>query len=250
MLDSAVNQADMRVVCDSLSTCAVRVTRCTALVPAMFPLLLLLLLAASTSASERQARRLPNEDAWAAGGHVDNHVSPEELARSREEGREEGREAAALADVARSVVARTASTSQVLSLNLTNLLILLVLKALLFGAGIFSFGLLGKHHYGRAATAPDGGVTEAELALALAFLSGEAAPGGGHECLQRAACLAPSTASRYAVAASAALAAVKAFPGVMRYNPHYEEIISGMRTAVEFSKSGGLCAERYKCSDK
>ncbi|XP_046982253.1 uncharacterized protein LOC124551292 [Schistocerca americana] len=225
---------------------AIRVTRRTALVPAMFPLLLLLLLAASTSASERQARRLPNEDAWAAGGHVDNHVSAEEEARPREE----AREAAALADVARSVVARTASTSQVLSLNLTNLLILLVLKALLFGAGIFSFGLLGKHHYGRAATAPDGSVTEAELALALAFLSGEAAPGGGHECLQRAACLAPSTASRYAVAASAALAAVKAFPGVMGYNPHYEEIVSGMRTAVEFSKSGGLCAERYKCSDK
>ncbi|XP_047100124.1 uncharacterized protein LOC124717338 [Schistocerca piceifrons] len=211
----------------------------------MFPLLLLLL-AASTSASERQARRLPNEDAWAAGGHVDNHVSAEEEARPKEE----AREAAALADVARSIVARTASTSQVLSLNLTNLLILLVLKALLFGAGIFSFGLLGKHHYGRAATAPDGGVTEAELALALAFLSGEAAPGGGHECLQRAACLAPSTASRYAVAASAALAAVKAFPGVMGYNPRYEEIVSGMRTAVEFGKSGGLCVERYKCSDK
>ncbi|XP_049795522.1 uncharacterized protein LOC126210351 [Schistocerca nitens] len=223
---------------------AIRVTHRTALVPAMCSLLLLLL-AASTSASERQARRLPNEDAWAAGGHVDNHVSSEE-ARSREE----GREAAALADVARSVVARTASTSQVLSLNLTNLLILLVLKALLFGAGIFSFGLLGKHHYGRAATAPDGGVTEAELALALAFLSGEAAPGGGHECLQRTACLAPSTASRYAVAASAALAAVKSFPGVMGYNPRYEEIVSGMRTAVEFGKSGGLCAERYKCSDK
>ncbi|XP_049841958.1 uncharacterized protein LOC126292163 isoform X2 [Schistocerca gregaria] len=210
---------------------AIRATRRVALLPAMFSLLLLLVVVvASTSASERPARRLPNEDAWAAGGHVDNHVSAEEEARSRQE----GREAAALADVARSVVARTASTSQ----------------ALLFGAGVFSFGLLGKHHYGRAATAPDAGVTEAELALALAFLSGEAAPGGGHACLQRAACLAPTTASRYAVAASAALAAVKAFPGVMGYNPRYEEIVSGMRTAVEFGKSGGLCVERYKCSDK
>merc|ERR1712045_342069 len=37
-------------------------------------------------------------------------------------------------------LARASSTSEVLTLNLTNLLILLVLKALIFGFGLFSVG--------------------------------------------------------------------------------------------------------------
>ena len=40
-------------------------------------------------------------------------------------------------------MARASSTSEVLTLNLTNLLILLVLKALIFGFGLFSFGNTG-----------------------------------------------------------------------------------------------------------
>ena len=40
-------------------------------------------------------------------------------------------------------MARASSTSEVLTLNLTNLLILLVLKALIFGFGLFSFGNAG-----------------------------------------------------------------------------------------------------------
>ena len=41
-------------------------------------------------------------------------------------------------------MARASSTSEVLTLNLTNLLILLVLKALIFGFGLFSVGGAGR----------------------------------------------------------------------------------------------------------
>ena len=42
------------------------------------------------------------------------------------------------------LLARASSTSEVLTLNLTNLLILIVLKALIFGFGLFSFGGTGR----------------------------------------------------------------------------------------------------------
>merc|ERR1711936_1000104 len=49
-------------------------------------------------------------------------------------------------------LARASSTSEVLTLNLTNLLILLVLKALIFGFGLFSVGGTGRSLDGPSAS--------------------------------------------------------------------------------------------------
>merc|ERR1712038_2236505 len=61
-------------------------------------------------------------------------------------------------------LARASSTSEVLTLNLTNLLILLVLKALIFGFGLFSVG-------GTARSADDSpSFSETDLQGGMCFL--------------------------------------------------------------------------------
>jgi hypothetical protein len=94
---------------------------------------------------------------------------------------------------------------------LTNLFILLVLKALLFGAGLFSFGFLkngaGSTGYGRSSheenLIPDSWanpfITESELLLLLTYLMGDA--NSEYNCLERVACEEPKKATEYITAA-------------------------------------------------
>lgn len=96
-----------------------------------------------------------------------------------------------------------------LSLNLTNLLILLVLKAIIFGASSFGFGAYNGPH-GRSM---DGIITdnlskqmqskafvsETELLLMLSYLKADATQKFG--CLHRVACEDPYKAKEYLLAA-------------------------------------------------
>lgn len=93
---------------------------------------------------------------------------------------------------------------------MTNLFILLVLKALLFGAGLFSFGFLknggGSSSYGRSSgednLIPDPRanpfITESELLLLLTYLMGDAS--NDYDCLHRVACEEPKKAREYITA--------------------------------------------------
>merc|ERR1711872_198327 len=66
-------------------------------------------------------------------------------------------------------IARASSTSEVLTLNLTNLLILLVLKALIFGFGLFSVGGVGG--VGRSADeVAEPFITQADMTGGMCFL--------------------------------------------------------------------------------
>merc|ERR1712177_76773 len=78
-------------------------------------------------------------------------------------------------------LARASSTSEVLTLNLTNLLILLVLKALIFGFGLFSVGGTG-----RSADTPM--VTQADLTGGMCFLMFTSGAEEKLDCIQRTAC--------------------------------------------------------------
>ena len=110
---------------------------------------------------------------------------------------------------------------QVLSLNLTNLFILLVLKALLFGAGLFSFGFLkqggGASGYGRSSDEdnliPDPRsnplITEPEILLLLSYLMGDA--NSDYDCLHRVACEEPKKAREYVTAAKLLIKGAKMF---------------------------------------
>merc|ERR1719483_916195 len=93
------------------------------------------------------------------------------------------------------LLARASSTSEVLTLNLTNLLILLVLKALIFGFGLFSVGGTG-----RSADSPM--VTQADLTGGMCFLMFTSGADEKLDCISRTACEDPYLASDYLTAAT------------------------------------------------
>merc|ERR1711973_186294 len=88
-------------------------------------------------------------------------------------------------------LARASSTSEVLTLNLTNLL---VLKALIFGFGLFSVGGAG-----RSADTP--AVTQSDLTGGMCFLMYTSGAEEKFDCIKRTACEDPYLASDYLTAA-------------------------------------------------
>ena len=91
-------------------------------------------------------------------------------------------------------MARASSTSEVLTLNLTNLLILLVLKALIFGFGLFSVGGAGRSLDGPS-------VSQSELTGGMCFLMYTSGDEAKFDCMQRTVCEDPYLASDYLTAA-------------------------------------------------
>ena len=91
-------------------------------------------------------------------------------------------------------MARASSTSEVLTLNLTNLLILLVLKALIFGFGLFSVGGAGRSLDGPS-------VSQSELTGGMCFLMYTSGDESKFDCVQRTVCEDPYLASDYLTAA-------------------------------------------------
>ena len=90
-------------------------------------------------------------------------------------------------------LARASSTSEVLTLNLTNLLILLVLKALIFGFGLFSVG-------GTARSAHEStSFSETDLQGGMCFMM-HMAGDDKMPCIQKAACQDTVVAAQYATA--------------------------------------------------
>lgn len=65
----------------------------------------------------------------------------------------------------------TGSGSQVVSLNITNLLVLVLLKALIFAAGSLGAGSW-KGGYGRSSDGEESLVTDEEILLFLTYLTG------------------------------------------------------------------------------
>lgn len=99
-------------------------------------------------------------------------------------------------------IARSHSTSEVLTLNLTNLLILIVLKAIIFGIGLFYFGGVtfkgsGGHGWSSRSLEKKSGsfMSEGELLLMLTYLLGSTDE--NYECMYRVACEEPSKAKEY-----------------------------------------------------
>ena len=94
--------------------------------------------------------------------------------------------------LARTSEART-TTSEVLTLNLTNLLILLVLKALIFGFGLFSVGGTGRSAEGVA-------VTPADMTGGMCFMMFMSGAEEKLSCIERTACEDPYLATDYLTA--------------------------------------------------
>ena len=104
---------------------------------------------------------------------------------------------------------------------MTNLFILLVLKALLFGAGLFSFGFLKNggtsSGYGRSSDEDNiisdpwanPLITESELLLLFTYLMGDA--NNDYDCMNRVACEEPKKAREYITAAKMLIKGARIF---------------------------------------
>ena len=102
-------------------------------------------------------------------------------------------EAMPVVQQAMELMARASSTSEVLTLNLTNLLILLVLKALIFGFGLFSVGGTGRSAEGVA-------VTPADMTGGMCFMMFMSGAEEKLSCIERTACEDPYLATDYLTA--------------------------------------------------
>merc|ERR1712123_449504 len=95
------------------------------------------------------------------------------------------------------VVSRASSSSEVLSLNLTNLVILLALKVAIVAFGLFSGGATGRSSIGSLTEGADMSLSQNDMTGGMCFLL---LTGGDEEklsCVQRAACESPVSAGNY-----------------------------------------------------
>ena len=102
-------------------------------------------------------------------------------------------------------VARATSTSEVLTLNITNLVVLLVIKAIIFG-----FGFLGS--FGRRSSPPSLSeflIDRNDLMMVMSYSLGSATD--DYSCLYRTACDEPEAAQRYMSATKMLVKGAKLF---------------------------------------
>lgn len=132
-------------------------------------------------------------------------------------------------------LARASSTSEVLTLNLTNLLILLALKAVLIGAGFVSLGA--------TARSADSGpvVKQSDLTGGMCFMMYTAGDVEKLSCVQRSACEDPKTATDYLTAAKMWYKMHKMMK-VVPFTDKYFNIMNAVQDATEHSLGGGDCS--------
>ncbi|XP_060531547.1 uncharacterized protein LOC132705131 [Cylas formicarius] len=137
-----------------------------------------------------------------------------------------------------------AGGSQVISLNLTNLLVLFLLKALIFAAASLGAGHFKDYNKGDWARSIDGDeklLTDEEVLLFLSYLTGSP---GNNGCLQNVACQQPQQARKYVNAGDLLLKAAKMF--ALDPDVNYDYVIREVDQAATVGSSGGSCS-RFKC---
>jgi len=159
-----------------------------------------------------------------------------------------------LAGLVSDVVARATTASEVLTLNLTNLIILVVIKAIVIVFGMFAFGgglgnLFGGNPFGRSADAgPEPWVDQQDLLLMLTYLLSD--DGRDYDCLNRVACEAPERAKQYISAGNLLMTGAKFADGIVSVDHKYGEVLTGMQKAIYHGQSGGVCSLRYACDKR
>jgi hypothetical protein len=145
-------------------------------------------------------------------------------------------EDAPLIQNAMEMMARASSTSEVLTLNLTNLLILLVLKALIFGFGLFSVGGTGRSAEGVA-------VTPADMTGGMCFMMFMSGAEEKLSCIERTACEDPYLATDYLTASKMIYKGYKIVG--MHIADKYATVMNAVNDALEYGKTGADCSAKY-----
>ena len=148
-------------------------------------------------------------------------------------------------------MARASTTSEVLTLNMTNLFILLVIKGILLALGVagrFGFGLFpGRRSNGGGWSEPL--LKSADLRWALTYFI--TSQDKDFECLNLLACLDPDNARDYTTAGKLMIKGAKMVNGMVpklfpfRQYGDYKRLIESLNDAASFN---GVCEEEYdKC---
>jgi len=136
-------------------------------------------------------------------------------------------------------LARASSTSEVLTLNLTNLLILLVLKALIFGFGLFSVGGAGRSLDGPT-------LSQSEMTGGMCFLMFTSGDESKFECVKRTVCEDPYLASDYLTAAKMWYKMHNILKTIVPFSEKYSKIMYAVQEASEYGKGeDNVCAHKY-----
>ncbi|KAF6205308.1 hypothetical protein GE061_019478 [Apolygus lucorum] len=165
----------------------------------------------------------------------------------RADGEEERRNPSArvdLGDIASEMLGRQGN-SQVLSLNVTNLIILLVLKGLLFGATYWGGGGYGGYPYKARSLDTQEIISENEVMLITSYLMGDVDK--DYSCLYRVACQDPKKSKNYLQGAKILLKGSKIFSDYVGYDEKYETLVRDLQDAIEFGTRYGTCEQKYTC---
>ncbi|XP_072383824.1 uncharacterized protein [Diabrotica undecimpunctata] len=130
-----------------------------------------------------------------------------------------------------------AGSSQIVSLNVTNLLVLLLVKALIFAAGSLGAGGFKGGEYARTVE-DEKFLTDDEILMYLSFLTGSSG------CLQNIACQQPLKAKKYAAAGDLLLKFSKMFS--LTRDLEYDMVVQELEQASNVGLAGGSCSN-FEC---
>merc|ERR1712226_1706925 len=134
-------------------------------------------------------------------------------------------EASPLVANAMEALARASSTSEVLTLNITNLIILGIIKALIIGAGIF----LGSQTVS---------ITNGDLKGGLCFMMSASGAYEKLDCVKRSACEDPKTAKDSLQGAKMWMK-LHQLMKVVPFEERYYDIMTHVQEAVDVAAAGG-----------
>ncbi|XP_025424606.1 uncharacterized protein LOC112693651 isoform X2 [Sipha flava] len=178
--------------------------------------------------------------------HVEDEGADQKPAEQRELDME-----SIFAGFAKSMIGRTgASSSQLLSLNLSNIVLMLVLKGLIWGASYMQGVGGGKgRKEGLAEGAPlsQSLFTETDMLLFLGYMVADES--GHYDCLNRVACEQPARSESYLRSAEMVWKTAKLLDGVIPLDSKYEKMLIELQEAIEDGRANGDCQAKYKCSE-
>ncbi|XP_050549157.1 uncharacterized protein LOC126910551 isoform X1 [Daktulosphaira vitifoliae] len=132
-----------------------------------------------------------------------------------------------------------------LSLNVSNVMLMVVLKALIWGAAYMTGG-----HKGRKDNLSFGLqdiISESDVLMFLGFLVADES--GHYDCLNRVACEQPTKAISYLKSAEMVWQTAKMFDGVIPLDNKYEKMMNRLQEAIEDGRANANCQAIYKCSE-
>merc|ERR1712051_432135 len=145
-----------------------------------------------------------------------------------------------LLQTAMDVLARATSSSQVLSFNLTGVIILIVLKI-----AVIAYTMLQGGVTGRSGLNSGPGYSPADLTGGMCFLLYTNGEEDKLNCLSRAVCESPEVSSQYLAAAKLWYKMHKIINAVP-YSEKYTNVVESLNTANTIGHQGGDCSQ-FSC---